>query len=291
MSTVTTVLFGQPGRLKWTIEGVVFFMYLIFDIQTMEVHHPHHHHPNKKLKEYFLEFSMLFLAVTLGFLAENLREHITERRREKEFIASIVHDLKSDTADIRAVSKQLLKQVHLQDTLIIALPAYRETDTTSKKLYNLYFQSATSLNQVDFNRNALNQMLNTGSTLLVRRQSIVDSIMNYVGFTRAVDLQGTYYKQAFNTAFENSKNIFDLSYVHFRLKDDLSFSKIFNRDTARFKLNDARPAVLKRYTADLIMQQNICENYLMELKEANNRAIRVIALLKKEYKLDDNDHE
>ena len=38
----------------------------------MEVHH-HSHHP-KKWKEYITEFLMLFLAVTLGFLAEYLRE-------------------------------------------------------------------------------------------------------------------------------------------------------------------------------------------------------------------------
>lgn len=34
----------------------------------MEVHHhPDLHHKRKKLKEYFLEFFMIFLAVTLGF--------------------------------------------------------------------------------------------------------------------------------------------------------------------------------------------------------------------------------
>ena len=38
-------------------------------IQDMEVHHhPDLHHKRKKFKEYFLEFLMIFLAVTLGFL-------------------------------------------------------------------------------------------------------------------------------------------------------------------------------------------------------------------------------
>jgi hypothetical protein len=256
----------------------------------MEVHHGHHH-PNKKLKEYFLEFCMLFLAVTLGFLAENLREHITERKREKEFIKSIVHDLKSDTSDIGTSSTRLLGQVHKQDTLIILLPAYKEGDTTNKKLYNLYFQSAANETQVKFNRNAIDQMLNTGGTLLITRQRILDSIMYYVGFTRAVDDQGAYYKQAFNASFENSKNIFDLSYMHVRVKDDLSYTRIFNKDTAHFRLNDSRPEVLKRYTSDLIMQQNLCEGYLIDLKEAKKRATRLIALLQKEYKLDDNELE
>ncbi len=41
----------------------------------MEVHHPHHPTHKKKWAEYIIEFVMLFAAVTLGFLAENLREH------------------------------------------------------------------------------------------------------------------------------------------------------------------------------------------------------------------------
>lgn len=41
----------------------------------MEVHHPHHPTHKKKWSEYIIEFVMLFTAVTLGFIAENIREH------------------------------------------------------------------------------------------------------------------------------------------------------------------------------------------------------------------------
>ena len=52
----------------------------------MEVHHPHHPNDKKKWTEYLLEFLMLFLAVFLGFLAENTREHMVERKRERYLI-------------------------------------------------------------------------------------------------------------------------------------------------------------------------------------------------------------
>ena len=43
--------------------------------ENMEVHkHPHHVAHKKKWGEYLLEFFMLFLAVFLGFAAENVRE-------------------------------------------------------------------------------------------------------------------------------------------------------------------------------------------------------------------------
>ncbi|HUS01687.1 MAG TPA: hypothetical protein VMY77_08170 [Chitinophagaceae bacterium] len=67
----------------------------------MEVHkHPHHVTHKKKWTEYLLEFFMLFLAVFLGFVAENVREHLSERKREKEYIISIIEDLKMDSAKL-----------------------------------------------------------------------------------------------------------------------------------------------------------------------------------------------
>src|SRR3954464_12621802 len=67
------------------------------ETENMEVHkHPHHVTHKKKWAEYVLEFFMLFLAVFLGFVAENIREHSAEQRRGKEYINSFVQDLKKD---------------------------------------------------------------------------------------------------------------------------------------------------------------------------------------------------
>ena len=56
----------------------------------MEVHHPHHLTHKKKWSEYILEFVMLFAAVTLGFFAENIREHqIIENHKVQNLIAMI----------------------------------------------------------------------------------------------------------------------------------------------------------------------------------------------------------
>ncbi len=63
----------------------------------MEVHH-HPHVEKKGFKEYFLEFLMIFLAVTLGFFAENIREHLSDNAKEKEYVRSMIEDLKTDSA-------------------------------------------------------------------------------------------------------------------------------------------------------------------------------------------------
>src|SRR5690349_21206354 len=54
-------------------------------LTNMEVHH-HPHAAKKNFKDYFLEFLMIFLAVTLGFFAESYREHLVNKDHEKEYI-------------------------------------------------------------------------------------------------------------------------------------------------------------------------------------------------------------
>src|ERR1017187_2295464 len=66
--------------------------------ENMETHaHILNKAPGNGWKHYFFEFLMLFFAVFCGFLAENGREQLRDNRREKEYIYSIVQDLKSDT--------------------------------------------------------------------------------------------------------------------------------------------------------------------------------------------------
>ena len=62
----------------------------------MEVHHPHHPTHKKKWTEYIIEFAMLFAAVTLGFFAENIREHIAEDKKKKELMSIVSKDLQRD---------------------------------------------------------------------------------------------------------------------------------------------------------------------------------------------------
>src|SRR4051812_47853018 len=75
-------------------------------LQTKEMevhHHPDVEHKRKNWKEYFLEFVMIFLAVTLGFFAEGLRENISDNKKEKEYIKSFIQNLQDDTSKIRIV--------------------------------------------------------------------------------------------------------------------------------------------------------------------------------------------
>jgi hypothetical protein len=63
----------------------------------MEVHHPHHPTHKKKWSEYILEFLLLFTAVTLGFFAENIREHQVEIQKTEKSLNTLYLNIQKDS--------------------------------------------------------------------------------------------------------------------------------------------------------------------------------------------------
>ena len=86
----------------------------------MELHkHPQHLTHKKRWGEYLLEFLMIFLAVTLGFFSENIREYFVDTSREKEFMASLVKDLELDTSQFSRIRLYRTEKLRKMDSLII----------------------------------------------------------------------------------------------------------------------------------------------------------------------------
>ena len=82
----------------------------------MEVHH--HSHKPKNWKEYITEFIMLFAAVTLGFFAENLREHSIITHRIEQNKVAILKDLEADAVTIDSILVTEQASIHTFDRII-----------------------------------------------------------------------------------------------------------------------------------------------------------------------------
>src|ERR1035437_4048063 len=148
------------------------------ETENMETHAFHlHHAPGKKIWHYFFEFLMLFLAVFCGFIAENWREQLREHQREKEFIQSIVVDIKSDTLQSNKILIQL-KRISLGiDSVLIALSS-PEIITNSNNAYRLWTKNL-GLEVFVSNDRTIEQLKNSGELRLIRNKAVSDSIMKY----------------------------------------------------------------------------------------------------------------
>ena len=157
-----------------------------------------HHHPNvekKNFKEYFLEFVMIFLAVTMGFFAESLREHINDHAKSEQYIQSLVEDLESDTARMDDI-------IQFDEAKIIGLNSmYQCYDTVTNNLNATSCMGIlikyTKVNRPFFsNDRTIRELANAGGYRLLEKED-ADSILAYERMYRNdYDFQTTVYQEA-----------------------------------------------------------------------------------------------
>jgi|SRR5450432_11318 hypothetical protein len=145
---------------------------------NMEVHHhPDLHHKRKHFREYVLEFFMIFLAVTMGFFAENIREGITENAKAKEFAQSLYGDLKKDTSFLNLILGYKLWRGLKTDSLISLLDS-ENIQKNAKRLY--YYNSAMDGNIAYHSSDAtIQQLRNSGGLRYFKNAQLTAAIARY----------------------------------------------------------------------------------------------------------------
>ncbi|MEJ7675977.1 MAG: hypothetical protein WKF59_25580 [Chitinophagaceae bacterium] len=148
------------------------------EIKNMEVHkHPHHVTHKKKWTEYLLEFFMLFLAVFLGFLAEYQLEHVIEHQREKEYMRSMIEDLKSDSTMLENNAEQRQSRIKMIDSLVVLI----SSSNLNEKGNDVYFfgRSISPPTNIFPNDRTIQQLKSSGNLRLIKNKDISNSIMAY----------------------------------------------------------------------------------------------------------------
>ena len=72
--------------------------------------HNYRHTGKKSFREYLLEGLMIFVAVSMGFIAENIRENIAENNQAQELAESLYEEVKSDSIIIQQKIELRLKK-------------------------------------------------------------------------------------------------------------------------------------------------------------------------------------
>lgn len=151
----------------------------------MEVHHPKH--APKNWKEYLTEFIMLFTAVSLGFLAENYREHYIETERSEELVSSLI--------------KEVDNNVKFIDSLI-------DRDHEFLKVYNqIIFYVIENDEQIDLdsfytilpyntmryvsNNDIYEQMKSSGSLRYIKDTTLLHMIIAYSNMSKATEIRSS----------------------------------------------------------------------------------------------------
>ncbi|GAC1592650.1 MAG: hypothetical protein NVS3B19_14380 [Ginsengibacter sp.] len=153
----------------------------------MEVHkHPHHVAHTKKWFEYLLEFVMLFLAVYLGFVAENIREGHVEKEREMQYIKSFYEDISGDQNKLQDLLSFMNLLQKAADTLPVLLK-HANIKTPANDIYyyirQLYRTPVINLYTTD---RTYVQLRNSGGMRLIESKQLSDSIISYNKFIESI---------------------------------------------------------------------------------------------------------
>ena len=152
---------------------------------------------------------MIFLAVTMGFFAETIREKITEDHREKDYISGLINNAQNDSSNLG----ELIKSNDLELRGIDSLLKISKSNFTSYSVQDsIFFYALTytvNLHIFTFNDLTLVQLRNAGGYSLIKTDRVADTIALYEYKNNNIILQERFYTDSYIQTWTSLKQVFD----------------------------------------------------------------------------------
>jgi hypothetical protein len=181
-----------------------------------------HHHPTvekKNFKEYFLEFLMIFLAVTLGFFAENIREHYTEKNNAKEYLETYRDELLQQQSQFKIDKKLCQNKVIACDSIKMIFFNHEE----NKKIVMLekLLVPGIKLINISFSTASYDQIVNSGALRYINNIDLRDSMAAY---KELIETNKDYNAHIIQGLIDNTYELSKLEDLHDMVSSDTSKS-------------------------------------------------------------------
>jgi hypothetical protein len=164
---------------------------------NMEVHHhPDPHHKKKNRKEYFLEFAMIFLAVTMGFFAEQIRERQVEKERLHNYFRSMVLDIESNITALDSAIAEDSKMILKYDAIV---KSFLKSGNTINRTAFARQLGAVWLRGFINRNETFEQMKSSGSLRYIDDFKLLTAIMQYVRATNFAQYRTEHFEQKYYT--------------------------------------------------------------------------------------------
>jgi len=154
----------------------------------MEVHH-HPHIPThaKPWKEYLLEGLMIFVAVTLGYGAENVREHYVETKKALVSAKNLYVDVINDSIGYAKTRNNRNKQ----DSCFEIINAHYNNNELDKEIPAVYAAHAHITRRMLYQMNtlALDEVKNSGTLKFLESDKLKAGIQRYASLGSGLKLR------------------------------------------------------------------------------------------------------
>lgn len=246
--------------------------------ETIEVHH----HPKvekKRVKEYLMEGLFIFIAVSLGFIADNIRVHFSNKEIEKRNMELIADNLRGDIENIKKNIRYNEEKVKILDTLISykgikyvdSIYSQRFSYLVTKSIYNPAFFSNTA---------AIDQMKFSGSLRLVKNKEILSGIYKYESMNEHIATNRERINDDDDRLVENISTFLDMQNlaksrgIHFlETNQIISNKQLLNNQQNIFKFFNQ--AIMRKSILEII--------WLPQMRKQQKNAEELLKLLEQEY--------
>jgi hypothetical protein len=243
----------------------------------MEVHH-HPHTEKKHFKGYLLEGLMIFIAVTMGFFAESIRENINDKHKEREYVTSLINNLEQDKIFLNYCLRDNQKKIIGLDSLL-SLSNKNMTDPHNKQLLYKYSQNyITFYSGFSSNDATMMQLKNSGGLQYIKHDHAADSIAMYDNVVRSIYAAENPYSKAINDAADAMGEL-----LIFRVREDTTYFRNNTYTNKDLPLLNSGPQKIEIFFNKISLERGWTQNYVNNLQEKLPFTIRLIDLLKKEY--------
>lgn len=223
----------------------------------------------KSLYKYLVEFSVLFIAVFLGFVAENFRENISEKKQELMLMKSLSRDLKADSTHLQTIIEGNIKKIASLDSFV----SIRLLDFSQQANLITFYEVWKPTEMWDPKRFeptmvSLNQLESTG-VLSSTKEAIATKVASYkVTLEELRTLSNNYY----NHVEETFRMLYEMT----------DYIAIWNTPPEYPPLLSDRNTTIKFFNLSADLMWTI-EGYLGILKYVNTQISELIAIIESEY--------
>ena len=260
----------------------------------MEVHHHAHDpaapHHKKNWKNYFWEFLMLFLAVSLGFYAENTREVILHKKEVKTQLNSMLSDLQADISLFNSVTNRNSYGAQMADSLIEML------HSDNKNSREIYFAARTVTANLGYyytNSKSFDQLKTAGLLRYIKSKELLDSIGAYYVSFQWLANQIDLLRLKMDEIHKGNALLFDGYVFQQMISTRITDATTLGGQRTTITKPDMKPDLLSTDAKDINAVSLNYHYYTATIKfyvrmgnALENRAKRLIEMINKEYRFD-----
>jgi hypothetical protein len=232
---------------------------------------------------------MLFLAVSLGFYAENTRETILHKKEVKTQLNSMLSDLQSDIALFDSVTDRNSYGAKMSDSLVELLHA-DITNTTE-----IYFAARTVTANLGYyytNSKSFDQLKTAGLLRYIKDKELLDSIGTYYASFQWITNQIDLIRLKMDEIHKGNARLFD-SYVFQQMTTNIKITANKGLGGQRTTISKplVKPSLLSADVKDINTVSLNYHYYSTTIKfyvrnaiALQNRAKGLIEMIKQEYR-------